>query len=670
MYVRDISIRRFRHLHEIELGPFGPPGNGSDLVVLAGPNGGGKSSIFDLLAQALSSAWSLGYSLVRNMPESSFEVALAISDEELGLIDSILAKRSDFAPEAVEYLRSERTVYRAFNYAGGRYDQNQGLQNQAYHILTSALREEYQRSLGFFLRADRHYPNKGFQPQSIFSYASTRQKAHAWSLAFNLSDAQYSDIYDFIVQQRYHYFNELGAHQHARQTGKTVGPTPSDPLLPYNSLLGQLFAGYSFTDEGGGIPSELRVDVPPGLTLSFNDLSSGEKEVFFILSFFLRHDVRSAIIMIDEPELHLHPELARRLLKIMRSVRPGNQIWAATHNAEILDEAGRDRVTYISRDQVTRNAVVTRAADEEEELQVLRDLFGYSGYIGVARTMVFLEGEELSTDRKLMSALLPGSAGASVKFIPAGGVESHTRLNAAILKLIEASFGYIKFYLIRDRDFLTDEMVTKYKGHSSGRIHVLDRYHIENYLLDSRLIQSVVKSIWEMDFTLPEIDDRLRTAAAEISSEVASGMFSYRMNALVRPQDFSIGSVLKNQNLIDLTNGQVIEERQEIIRRSLSTKAQQVQQDLDEHLSAAAVDLLMNECIEKVRSSFSSDAWRTVFPGRRILERFATNVGIRESNVFQNSLVKELGRMSHLVPAELRRVLQILTQVGHFPGSD
>jgi ABC-type siderophore export system fused ATPase/permease subunit len=49
MYVREIHIKSFRHLEEVHLGPFILPPTGSDLVVLAGPNGGGKSSILELL---------------------------------------------------------------------------------------------------------------------------------------------------------------------------------------------------------------------------------------------------------------------------------------------------------------------------------------------------------------------------------------------------------------------------------------------------------------------------------------------------------------------------------------------------------------------------------------------------------------------------------------------
>jgi len=54
--------------------------------------------------------------------------------------------------------------------------------------------------------------------------------------------------------------------------------------------------------------------------------------------------VSNAVIVIDEPELHLHPELARLLIRTMQSIKPGNQIWLATHNTEIIDE--RDETEF------------------------------------------------------------------------------------------------------------------------------------------------------------------------------------------------------------------------------------------------------------------------------------------------------------------------------------
>ena len=86
MYIQEIHIKTFRHLENVHLGPFMLPPNGSDLIVLAGPNGGGKSSILELLGFALSNSWSLAWQLHRSFPANAFEVALAVTPEERALI--------------------------------------------------------------------------------------------------------------------------------------------------------------------------------------------------------------------------------------------------------------------------------------------------------------------------------------------------------------------------------------------------------------------------------------------------------------------------------------------------------------------------------------------------------------------------------------------------------
>lgn len=666
MYVRDITIGRFRHLHDVRLGPLSTPPKQSDLVVLAGPNGGGKSSILELLGYALSNTWSLNWSIGRSFPESSFEVTLGLTPEEVSLVrESTTARESSALLNYAQVLEERPYVYRSFNFPNGEHAKDPNTQNHIYSLVVQILKEQYLHSLGFFLRADRNYPNRGFDRGSIFNYQSTRQRTHAWTLAYGPSETQYSDMHDFIVQQRYHYFSELGAYEHRRRLGLSV-PTvaPTDPLMPYDELLQKLFPDYRFSDQGGEIPTALMIDLPGGISLPFNDLSSGEKEVFFVLSFFLRHDVTNAVILIDEPELYLHPELARRLIDTMMQIRPGNQVWAATHNAEIIDEAGRDRVVYITRDATTRRAKVTPASDEPEAVNLLRDLFGYSGYIGVARTMVFLEGLESSADRKIFTPLIPLVPG-GIKLIPAGGVDSQTRLNAAILQILEATWSFTRFYLIRDRDFLTDEMAAGYKSHASGRVHVLGRYHIENYLLLPELFESVLRDIYGIDRSAQQVMDDLKDCAKAMTGEVLANMLGFRMNLLLRPQDFSLGGAMRGQPIVG-SDGSQTADRVSTLRRLFGSRVSEVEAQLASHMAPGSLDELFDACLVSIVSSLDDETWRDLFPGRRLIEEFCKRHSVGKALVFQNSLIKELGARPELMPSELARVFSAISRSESF----
>jgi energy-coupling factor transporter ATP-binding protein EcfA2 len=102
MYVRAVQIRRFRHLEDVALGPFRQPPSQSELVALAGPNGGGKSSILELLGHALSNSWSLSYPISRTFPEASSEIELGLSTVECDLARGWAAEtQSTLDPEVL-----------------------------------------------------------------------------------------------------------------------------------------------------------------------------------------------------------------------------------------------------------------------------------------------------------------------------------------------------------------------------------------------------------------------------------------------------------------------------------------------------------------------------------------------------------------------------------------
>lgn len=85
------------------------------------------------------------------------------------------------------------------------------------------------------------------------------------------------------------------------------------------------------------------VVVSNGQEHSLDRLSSGEKN---LVQLFLRigaHVTRNSIILIDEPEVHLHPNWQKRLMKHLRDFAKEHQgvtIIAATHSIEMLKAFG------------------------------------------------------------------------------------------------------------------------------------------------------------------------------------------------------------------------------------------------------------------------------------------------------------------------------------------
>lgn len=87
----------------------------------------------------------------------------------------------------------------------------------------------------------------------------------------------------------------------------------------------------------GGFDVYLRM--PEGHRLEVDLLSSGQLELFLFLSALALNEDREGIIFIDEPELHLDPQWHRLIVRSLMRLQPRAQLVVATHSPEIYDAA-------------------------------------------------------------------------------------------------------------------------------------------------------------------------------------------------------------------------------------------------------------------------------------------------------------------------------------------
>ncbi len=120
-------------------------------------------------------------------------------------------------------------------------------------------------------------------------------------------------------------------------------------------FLGREFSYQQITN-GNTLNSKLLYNNEP---FNLNQFSPGQKTLFAyaILFFYLDTNsgtnIRESIIIIDEPEKHLHPEAQISLVNALKSiVAKTGQLWMATHSVHVLSHLEYDEIIMVKDDEI------------------------------------------------------------------------------------------------------------------------------------------------------------------------------------------------------------------------------------------------------------------------------------------------------------------------------
>lgn len=133
-----------------------------------------------------------------------------------------------------------------------------------------------------------------------------------------------------------------------------------------------------------------------GYRMTFQDLSSGEQSFVSIILLLYGHDLYNGMMIIDEPEIHLHPqsqELFITLLEEMKT-RQKMQFIIATHAPSMINEHNINHVFRChKKHSITTITSPANSIDQDEAslLQILK--FEYIAKIFFVDRIIMVEGE-------------------------------------------------------------------------------------------------------------------------------------------------------------------------------------------------------------------------------------------------------------------------------------
>ncbi len=210
-----------------------------------------------------------------------------------------------------------------------------------------------------------------------------------------------------------------------------------------------------------------------------------------LLTYISRH--RDAdLLVIDEPEVYLHPEIQRQLLGILRDARP--DILLATHSVELLSEADPSEILLV--DKARRSA--RRLRDVEGVQQALDNIGSIQNLtlteLARSRRLLFVEG---SGDYKILRkfAKILGfselAAGSGLTALESGGFGSWDKIRGLSWGLKRTMSSEMKIATVFDRDFRSEDEISHLVSQMESE-GVLARFHgrkeMENYLLSPSVL--------------------------------------------------------------------------------------------------------------------------------------------------------------------------------------
>lgn len=244
----------------------------------------------------------------------------------------------------------------------------------------------------------------------------------------------------------------------------------------------------------------------------YANLSSGEKEVIDIITDLIikTEEFNETVFCIDEPELHLNTSIQRKLLIEIEKLIPENcQLWVATHSIgflRALQEELKDKsqvLDFSQKDYFQGSHTITPIKSTRQNWQrifstALEDLTGLVS----PKRIVYCEGKdtpgqnglEKGFDAKVFNSIFNESYHDTL-FVSSGGNTELDQRSEIAFAILTKVFNEIEILVLKDRDIssgrLNSENDRKIYLENNPKSHrVLNRWEIENYLYDKEVLRA------------------------------------------------------------------------------------------------------------------------------------------------------------------------------------
>jgi ABC-type lipoprotein export system ATPase subunit len=557
----------------------------ADVVVLAGPNGVGKTRLLETIVGQLRSPGGMGAGVQAVIGATCEEERQAWGKNDLVLSEPPDAQRL----------------------------------TQTLHV--GRRRRKWSSSLVNF-ESDRSIRNLQPLQWSWENMEDPEDEEVSWDLPFGFMRDRFQDtvhsMFRMIEGQKQRIANR--AVQLKREGKDSMNLAFPDPMEEFKRVFEMLLAPKRLADPQARLQ---RLQYIQGdEVLDFDSLSSGEREVVNIAFDFLLRKPQDCIVFFDEPELHLHPELSNKLLRTLRSIGERNQFILSTHSPDVISSSLDQSVVFIAPAKTDADGEHINQAipvsETDETNQALRLLGQSIGIVALGKRIVLIEGEDSSLDKQTYGSIL-GDQHPDVVLVPSGGKHVVQSFDTVYEAVLDRMLWGVEFFMLCDGDSAPLESSAVDKASSEGRLRRLSKYHLENYFLDEQ--------VWAEVFATMEPGDSWLRDPVQIrakSREIASGFVSY---AVALSASSSLRRQVGNVDLMPKEcHNKSVAEATELFTEKASAELDRVKSVLDGDGVTKEVEDSFNRLEKAIEDD--SDDWKALIPGKPVLAGFAKSAGL------------------------------------------
>ena len=331
MKIKNLHIKEFKGLRDISIN-FEKNDEPLDLVVLAGSNGSGKTRILESILRYFQDHL--------NYKQNNIEAGIFYEEKEKNCISNV----------------------RDFFY---------GLESFSYCEANDPLREkhiEIKNKLDILPKVIYVPTEINFQKMNVASTTLVQEYKFINIVDTNLI----KDIPSYIATKM------ISAI--LKNKNEKVGDVQKKVFNEINEIFENLSIDVKVEDISQDGRNITLFTNSSGDEFDINELSSGEKQLFLRTLAIKMLNPENSIILIDEPELSLHPKWQQRIVDVYRKIGKNNQIIIATHSPHILGSVRKENIMLLDKD--SDGKIVVRTGDElydsygQPTDRVLKDIMG------------------------------------------------------------------------------------------------------------------------------------------------------------------------------------------------------------------------------------------------------------------------------------------------------